>query len=132
MEALDMSQFEILNDRPSGRIPPREVLRHGIMESILDEETALFDVLPGIGKSRSISKIFGTVPVSIFTNFRDNYEQFERWGKEDGIEVEKFPVATDLCPVLRSENPAQRDDPIVQKARNAHDDGWPVRGHRLV
>lgn len=122
----EFSDTETLFERPTKSRHPQEVLRYGIECAALEGQTALFDVLPGIGKSRSVSKMGRTFPLSIFTNLRDNYEQFERWGEEDGVVVERLPTATHLCPVLRSENPAYRHDPIAREARDAHNEGWPV------
>jgi len=124
MEAFDMSQFEILNDRPSGGIPPREVLRHGITKSILDGETALFDVLPGLGKSRSAAKIAEHgIPISVFTNLTENYGQFGGWSRDFGVESEKFPRSTVDCPSLSGQYP---EDDTVKEAMEALDNGWPV------
>lgn len=127
-----MTDYESLFERPTGPIQPQEVLRHGITESALDGETALFDVLPGVGKSRSVTKVaIGTgMPTTILTNLSDNYDQYKHWGEKDGIPVEKLPTR-DLCPTLRDENPAYADDAIAQEAREARDLGWPTsRIHR--
>ncbi|USZ69407.1 winged helix-turn-helix domain-containing protein [Halorussus salilacus] len=125
-----MSKKKPLSKRPTGRQPPREVLKYGITEAALNGETALFDVLPGIGKSRSIPKVADAMPVTVLTNLTDNYDQFEDWGKEDGVGVEKLPKR-EFCPTLRDENPSYRDDPVAQEARNARNNGWsPGEIHR--
>jgi hypothetical protein len=118
-----MSDYEILSERATAGRPPQEVLRYGITESALNDEVALFDVLPGIGKSRSIPKAAKVMPMTVLTNLTDNYDQFERWGEEDGVPVEKLPKR-DLCPTLRDENPDFSEDPVAKEARAARDDGW--------
>lgn len=120
------SDIEILFERPTGWQPPYEILRHGIAESILDGETALFDVLPGVGKTRSISKVSDVVPISLFTNLRKNYGQFEDFGDEDGVNVERLPVANDLCPLFRDDGPSYQRDTGANEAREAYSDGWPA------
>lgn len=116
---------KVLFNRPTKQIPPHEVLRYGITDSALNGEVALFDVLPGIGKSRSIPKVAcGTgMPFTILTNLSENYDQYRRWGKEDGITIQKLPVAPDLCPTLRGEYPKDEDS---EEAREAYDAGWPA------
>jgi len=127
-----MSNYEALFERPTGKIHPREALMYGITEAILDSEVALFEVLPGVGKSRSITKAANglKVPVTVLTNLTDNYGQYEDWGEEDGIDVEKLPKR-DLCPTLRDENPSYQDDTVAREARNALNRGWsPSEIHR--
>lgn len=119
-----MSNYEPLFERPTGSHPPREVLKCGIMESVREGEAALFDVLPGVGKSRSIPEIAKTgIPITVLTNLTKNYEQYERWGQKDGIKVQKLPVATDLCPTLQDKYP---NDPTANKANDAYSNGWPA------
>lgn len=115
---------EILFNRRTNWEHPQEVLHYGITEAILHGETALFEVLPGVGKSRSITKIASGIkmPVTILTNLSDNYEQYSGWGAEDGVEVHKLPVS-DLCPTLKG---GHTDDPIAQEAHEAYRNGWPV------
>ena len=115
---------EILFDRLTKQSPPHEVLRYGITEAILDENNALFEVLPGVGKSRSITTIANglKVPITILTNLRENYSQYSKWGDEDGVDVHKLP-RSDLCPTLQGDYP---NDEAAQKARTAHSEGWPV------
>lgn len=119
-----MSNYEPLFERPTGSHPPREVLRHGIMESILNGETALFDVLPGLGKSRTAATTGELyIPISVFTNLEDNYDQFEDWCNEFGVESEKFPRSNVACSSLNGEHPVAGP---VREARNALDNDWPV------
>lgn len=123
-------QPEVLFNRQTGSERPREVLKFGITEAALNGETALFDVLPGIGKSRSIPKVADTMPVTILTNLTGNYDQYEDWGEKDGVEVEKLPTR-ELCPTLRNENPEFTDDSVAQEARAASNAGWsPTDIHR--
>jgi len=116
---------EILFNRPTKQRPPHEVLQYGITEAILDGETALFEVLPGVGKSRSITKIANGLktPITILTNLQENYGQFEGWGEEDGEDVHQLPVSTDDCLTIQGSYP---DDPTAQEAREAYRKGWPV------
>lgn len=115
---------EILFDRPTKQRPPHEILRYGITEAILDGEKALFEVLPGVGKSRSVTSIAKGLkaPITILTNLRDNYSQYSDWGDEDGVDVHKLP-RSDLCPTLQGN---YLNDEVAQRAREAHRDGWPV------
>lgn len=124
-----MSNYEPLFERPTANHHPREVLKHGITGAILDGETALFDVLPGIGKSRSIPKVAKTgIPITVLTNLTENYEQYERWGEEEGIEVQKLPVARNLCPTLQGEFP---EDGAANDAMEADAKEWtPAQIHR--
>lgn len=124
-----MSNYEPLFERPTANQPPREVLKYGITETILDGETALFDVLPGIGKSRSIPKVAKTrIPITVLTNLRENYEQYERWGEEEGIRVQKLPVVRNLCPTLKGE---YSEDPVAKDAMEAKSKDWtPAQIHR--
>lgn len=119
-----MNQFDILNKRPSDGIHPREALRHGITDAILKEETALFDVLPGLGKSRSAAiAAKAHIPISVFTNLEDNYDQFEEWSREFGVNFEKFPVSDKDCPTLRGDYP---EDETAKTAIEANGYGWSI------
>lgn len=116
---------EKLFERDTGAVDPEEVLRYGIAEASLDGETSLHDVLPGIGKSRTIPSIASAtrMPITALTNLRENYEQYRQWGKEDGIPVQKLPTR-DLCPTLRDDNPEYPQDSVAEEAREARDAGW--------
>jgi hypothetical protein len=116
---------EILFDRPTSRVHPEEVLRHGILQSALNGETALFDVLPGIGKSRSAAIVADIMSTTILTNLTDNYRQYERWSKEKGVPIKRLPTRN-LCPTLRDEDPDYPKDKTAKEARDARDSGWPV------
>lgn len=120
-----MPNYEIISERPTANRPPKEVLRYGITEAALNSETALFDVLPGVGKSRTIPKLATLdIPLSVFTNLEDNYAQFERWGHKDGVRVERFPVATNDCPTLAGDYP---DSVRANAGRDAYfDKSWPA------
>lgn len=116
-----------LYKRLTGRRRPRDALRYGITDAALNGETALFDIVPGIGKSRSIPKIAnGTKkPFTYLTNLEENYGQAKGWAGEDGAESKILPTR-DLCPTLRPDNPAYPDDTEAQKARSALGNNWSV------
>ena len=117
-----MSKFDILDNRHSAGIRPREVLKHGITDAILNGETALFDVLPGLGKSRSVAiAAKAYIPISVFTNLEDNYDQFEEWCRESGVPFEKFPVSDKDCPTLRGD---YSDHTTAKTAIDAYGNGW--------
>lgn len=117
-------------NRPTKNRRPREVLEYAIAESALNEETALFEVLPGIGKSYSMVTVADAMPVTVLTNLTDNYDEFEDWCERRGVGVERLPTR-DLCLVLRDSDPSLPDDPIAQEAREARELGWsPSTIHR--
>lgn len=120
-----MHDYIILAENDTAEASPESILVAGIIRSALDGETALFDVMPGVGKSHGILKLAKEteMPISVFTNLRDNYDQFERWGNQEGIHVERLPTR-DLCPTLRDENPAYVNDISAQEARAARDANW--------
>lgn len=119
---------EPLFERPTRQRHPQEVLKYGIAESILNGETALFDVLPGVGKSRSISTVAKVIPTTVLANLKENYEQYQRWGRDDGLPVQKLPVATDLCPTLQGSHSGIS---AAKDAQDAYRNGWsPSTIHR--
>ncbi|WP_394739613.1 hypothetical protein [Natronococcus roseus] len=128
-----MSNKEILTDRPTAKYRPREVLKYGETEPVLNGETALFDVLPSIGKTGAIPRIAdGTQkPITYLTSLTDNYDQMEEWSEEHGVEGQKVPTRED-CPPLRNEDPTHPDDPEAEKARAALKSGWSLSEvHRI-
>jgi len=117
------SNLEVLFDRPTAWEHPQDVLRLGLLQSALEGETVLFDVLSGIGKSFNAAKIADVMPVSVFTNLQDNYDQFEEWCEEAGVDFDKFPISTDDCPTLRGDYP---DEDVVAAAKETYRKGWSV------
>jgi len=121
-----MCDYTVLAEKRTADASPEAVLNAGIIRAALDGETALFDVLPGVGKSRSIPTLAKEteMPISVFTNLEDNYNQFKRWGNQEDVNVEKIPTRK-LCPPLRDDDPAYPDDPDAREARAARNAGWP-------
>lgn len=121
-----MRNNTILAEKRTAEASPEAVLTAGVIRAALDGETALFDVLPGVGKSRSILALAKEteMPITVFTNIRDNYDQFKRWGDQVGVDVEKLPTRS-LCPTLRDDDPAYVDDPDARRARAAREASWP-------
>lgn len=105
-------------------ISPGECLRYRITRSVLDGETALYSPLSGIGKSRNIPTIVSGsgIPTSVFTNLRENYNQYEDWAGKEDIRCEKQPTS-DNCPTLSGKYP---NDQAAQKARELASDGWSI------
>lgn len=120
-----MSNYTVLAEKRTAEASPEAVLTAGVIKTALDGEKALFDVLPGMGKSRSILTLAKEteMPITVFTNIRDNYDQFKRWGDQVGVDVEKLPTRS-FCPTLRDDDPAYVDDPDARRARAARDANW--------
>ena len=125
-DPFDVSEHVVLGEKPAAEAPPEAVLTAGVIKSALNGETALFDVLPGIGKTRSIPTLATEteIPTSVFTNLRDNYNQIKQWGAQIGVPVVKAPTRA-LCPTLRDDSPQYPANQIAQDARAARDAGWP-------
>lgn len=98
-------------------------LKQAITDAIRSGETALFQAPPGIGKSRSLTKVASEVdsPISIFTPLTDHYDQYDEWADQDGVPFNEFPRSAHCGEMDASEY----DWPVgvVHDQQNPHPNG---------
>lgn len=119
---------QILSEKYGGK-QAETALKYGMIESVHNEETALFDVLPGVGKTKLTPEVVKKLGVRavVLTNLRENYDQLKDFADQAGKPAKKLPTVHQ-CPVLKEDNDGnyvnRYDDPIAQQAREAYAKNW--------
>lgn len=120
------SDIELISDRPSeGHL--QDALLYAMMGAVRNEEVALVEAPPGIGKTRSVSMLAERLfkPLTIFTKLKRNQKQHVERTEEIGVPGTLAP-SYDNCPCL-GEGPEFENDPAAEKARKALVElGWTV------